>query len=179
MEEPPQGSALTRAIVNAILPSSEPIVDGAVTAIIDGDIDVVTTVDSNGVTQPVRNGLSQCVLVQPLGKRKKAPIKVPVLAGEVSAMLRLRHGYLRKNADNILLIRQDASNRVQALRREKDPMFVNLRNRDLLMLVEYSSRMYWLLSSEEMDMAEAMNSPLVQQRHNGWSSFVGASGCGS
>jgi len=179
-QEPLQGNAFTRAVVNAVLPSSEPLIDGAVKAIIDGDMVVETIVDSSGVTQPVSSGSDQCVKIQPRGKRRRKPIRIPVLAGEVSAMLRLRHGYLHKNAENSMLVRQDASRRVQALRKDKDPLFVNLRDSDLLLVVEYSSRMYWIPSSDELDMISVMdNNPILQQRSNQWSKFTGSTSCGN
>jgi hypothetical protein len=171
IEKPQQGCGLIGAIISSILPRSEPIIEGVVSAIIDGEIDVETDVDKNGAAIPLSSGSDQYVSVQPLGKRRRRPIRIPVLAGEVSAMLRLRHGYLQETADNALLIRQDAANRVQALRREGDPMFVNLRNRDLLLLVEYSSRMYWCPSADEMDMLEVMNMPSITQRRKDWGSL--------
>jgi hypothetical protein len=172
IEKPQQGCGLIGAIISSLLPRSEPIIEGVVSAIIDGEIDVETDVDQNGAAIPISSGSDQYVSVQPLGKRRRRPIRIPVLAGEVSAMLRLRHGYLQENADNALLIRQDAANRVQALRREGDPMFVNLRNRDLLLLVEYSSRMYWCPSADEMDMLEVMNMPSITQRRKDWGSLA-------
>ena len=90
------------------------------------------------------------------GRRKRAnkrALKVPVLAGEVASLLKARHGFLKCTGKNRALIRADTVRKVEALRRDGDPSFVNLRNSDIYLIVMHASEMFWIASEDEQDVA--------------------------
>lgn len=75
--------------------------------------------------------------------------KIPLAAGEVAALLKIKHVGLEDTRENRLLIRADAGRRAEALRREGFESFENMRNIDLLNVVMHASQMYWILTNDE------------------------------
>ncbi|APG76645.1 hypothetical protein 1 [Wenzhou tombus-like virus 9] len=133
-----------------------------VLGVVNGDIEVEkeATLASTceGEQQPrkiVGGGRNDAEVVKTKKKQrwyqlKKQPKRrIPVLAGEVASGLKVRHGLLADNAENRRLIRSDASRRCEALRRDGDEWFKNLRNHDMLAVVVHASQMFWLMSDDE------------------------------
>jgi hypothetical protein len=116
-----------------------------VLAVVNGDIEAtgVQTVDQ----VPKSGGRGSTSMVRVRKARKVG--RIPVLAGEVASGLKMRHGMLVDSAENRQLIRSDAARRTEALRRDKDPMFVNLRNHDMHLVIMHASKMYWIMSDDE------------------------------
>jgi hypothetical protein len=75
--------------------------------------------------------------------------KIPLAAGEVAALLKIKHVGLEDTRENRLLIRADAGRRAEALRREGFENWENVRNIELLNIVMHASQMYWILSNDE------------------------------
>jgi len=97
-------------------------------------------------------------------KQNHRHFSINVLAERVMYQTRIRLGNIELTPDNKKLVRADVSRRAEGLRRDGDPEFKNLRDRDLYRVVSIASEIYWILTDDEMDLAEAMNDPLVKNR---------------
>ena len=87
---------------------------------------------------------------------RKPPVRrVPVVAGEIAQGLKVRHGMILDTVENRRLIRSDAARRCEALRRDGDPWFVNMRNHDMHLVVMHASQMFWLLTDDEEALYES------------------------
>jgi len=86
------------------------------------------------------------------------------LAGEVASGLKMRHGMMIDNHENRQLIRADAARRIEALRRDKDPLFVNLRNHDMHLVVMHATQMFWIMSDDEEFVQELYERPELKSR---------------
>jgi len=75
--------------------------------------------------------------------------KIPLAAGEVAALLKIKHVGLEDTRENRLLIRADAGRKAEALRREGFENWENMRNIDLLNVIMHASQMYWILTNDE------------------------------
>lgn len=167
--EKPQGVDVALSILNGDLVLSEPVEE----TVVRGDL----VLDDPSVTAPDPEGIGEASTVQasvgsrvpggtvqsipgsqvvPVAREKrffqrkpKHRGRIPVAAGEVACILKLRHVGLRDTPANRLLVRADAGRRAEALRREEETHFKNMRNRDLLNVVMHASEMYWLLSNDE------------------------------
>jgi PHD/YefM family antitoxin component YafN of YafNO toxin-antitoxin module len=117
-----------------------------VLAVVNGDVEAtgVNTIDQ----APKSGGRNSSNNVR-IHRKSKKVARIPVLAGEVASGLKMRHGMLIDSVENQQLIRADAARRIEALRRDADPMFVNLRNHDMHLVVMHASKMYWIMSDDE------------------------------
>jgi hypothetical protein len=84
-------------------------------------------------------------------KKRNNKARVPVLAGEIRGTLRLKHGIIKHNAVNRLVIQNDANRIVRARRQEGDPMFVNMRDNDLFEVSLHAAQMFWIPSTVELN----------------------------
>jgi hypothetical protein len=80
--------------------------------------------------------------------------KIPVAAGEVAALLKIKHVGLEDTRENRLLIRADAGRKAEALRREGFENWENMRNTELLNVIMHASQMYWILTNDEEYVSE-------------------------
>jgi hypothetical protein len=106
------------------------------------------------------------------GYVSKQPTRIPFLAGVVASKLKIRHGVLEDTTGNRHVIRKDAANRVEALQRDEDPEFKNLRTHDLHCVVLHANEMFWIPSTDEIDVQAlyGSTSPLKRLRklRAGW-----------
>ncbi|APG76187.1 hypothetical protein 1 [Beihai tombus-like virus 3] len=97
--------------------------------------------------------------------------RIPVMAGEVANLLKLRHIGLRDTPENRFLIRADAGKRAEALRREGERPWNTVRNAELLSIAMHASEMYWILSRDEEYVGELYSESLLRglrRRRNRW-----------
>jgi len=147
------------------------------------------TVKSNGTSELMENVGSEPTIVDEsrresrellVVKRKKffrrpskAHGRIPVLAGELASLLKLRHVGLEDNASNRFLIRTDAGRRAEALRREGEYPFKNMRNMELTNVAMHASEMYWIFSQDEEYVSDLYSEPLLKRlrkRRDQWMS---------
>jgi hypothetical protein len=103
---------------------------------------------------------------KPYWWRTRKPItrRIPVLAGEIAAGLKVRHGAILDITENRRLIRSDAARRCEALRRDGDPWFVNMRNHDMNLVVMHASQMFWIMTDDEEAIHESYALPDIRAR---------------
>jgi hypothetical protein len=132
-------------------PTDCPFEAGAIIAVVNGDVEIDSG-ENVSDTPPERVAGGGVIRVHNAkSKMMRAPrVRIPVLAGEVVSGLKARHGMISDTNENRLLIRSDTSRRVEALRRDGVPEFVNLRNSDLLLIIMHASNMFWMASEDEM-----------------------------
>jgi len=167
--EKPQGVDVALSILNGDLVLSDTVEETVIRGDLVLDDPSVTAPDPVGiggastvqasVGSSVSGGTTQSIpgcQVVPVAREKrffqrkpKHRGRIPVAAGELACILKVRHTGLRDTPANRLLVRADAGRRAEGLRREEHPHFENMRNRDLLNVVMHASEMYWLLSSDE------------------------------
>lgn len=104
--------------------------------------------------QPV--GVVRSMIETPLRKwsSRARKTRIPVLAGRVVSLARLRNGKVTDTAGNRKIIRSFLVKQVENMRNVKEPEFENLRNKDLLRLVDWSTEMYFTASDEDVEMEE-------------------------
>jgi hypothetical protein len=143
----------SNGVANLLEPNDSPLAAGVVLAIVNGDVEIDALHDDPD-TAPTRVAGGGTIEVQSAKRRKtrkRKALRIPVLAGDVVSGLKLRHGYIKDTTENRILIRSDSSRRVEALRRDGDPSYVNLRNADLLPIVLHASKAFWIASDDEID----------------------------
>jgi hypothetical protein len=138
---------------DAFEPTDNPLEAGVVVAVVNGDLAVEGAVKREEV--PRSGGRdSEAVIKVMTGRRarkNRRALRIPVLAGDIASGLKLRHGYLAKNAQNRELVRADATRRIEALRRDGDELFKNMRNHDLNLVAMHAAEMFWIASQDEED----------------------------
>jgi hypothetical protein len=132
-----------------------------VLAVVNGD---VTATGASTVDQVPKSGGRGSGNNIKIHRKRKRVARIPVLAGEIASGLKMRHGMLIDSVENRQLIRADAARRIEALRRDADPMFVNLRNHDLNLVVMHASKMYWIMSDDEEYIQELYSKPILASR---------------
>jgi hypothetical protein len=91
-------------------------------------------------------------------------VRINALAGRVTDICRLRHGFLEDTKENRIIIRADTARKAEALQRDGDPEFKNLRTTDLYHCAMWASELFWVMTDDEMDLIEAMKDPLIKSR---------------
>jgi hypothetical protein len=155
-----------RGIVDWIEPDHNPMEAGVVVSVVNGDIEAEGVGLEDQVTKSGGRDAIGYVRVHN-GRRarhNRKALRIPVLAGEVASGLKMRHGILKRSEENVKLVRSDAARRIEALRRDGDPMFKNLRNHDMYTVVMHAAEMYWIASDDERDVAELYNNPHLKDR---------------
>jgi hypothetical protein len=89
--------------------------------------------------------------------RTHTPLKIPIYAGDIVAILRGIHGPLEDTADNRTLIYQDASRRTRALKQNVDPRFKDMRDEVMADVILWASNLFWLKSDALADSAEQLS----------------------
>lgn len=103
-----------------------------------------------------------------LGMRKMA-VKVPLLSQDVSAYLKLRHGILEKNVNNMLLVRGDASRYLLAQHRSGAAPYGDMRMLDLVEIVEFGAMLYWMPTQVEVACAGSLVAmSKITDARSGW-----------
>jgi hypothetical protein len=97
---------------------------------------------------------------QTVGRRSRhrRPARLPVLAGEITALLRGIHGPIADDLNNRSLIRQDASRRVRAYRSNNDLRFKDMREHDMNRVISWASTLFWLKNDVEEEIDELFSS---------------------
>nr|UHS72294.1 MAG: hypothetical protein 1 [Tombusviridae sp.] len=138
---------------DAFEPSDNPMEAGVVLAVVNGDLAVEGAAQKEEA--PKSGGRDPETVVKVMtgrrARRSKKALRIPVLAGDVASGLKLRHGYLVQNAENRELVRADATRRIEALRRDGDPLFKTMRNHDLYLVAMHAAEMFWIASEDEED----------------------------
>lgn len=150
----PEGVDVALTILNGDLELGGPIpVAPCVEGINEAGTDQ-SSAGSAGSGDPFESG-SGCEVIEV--KREKQFFKrkpkhrgrIPIAAGEVAALLKIKHPALEDTRENRLLIRADAARKAEAYRREGFEGWENFRNIDLLNVVMHASEMYWILTADE------------------------------
>jgi hypothetical protein len=105
-------------------------------------------------------------------KKRNKNARIPVLAGEIRGTLRLKHGIIKHNAVNRLVIQSDANRVVRARRQEGDPMFVNMRDNDLFEVALHAASMFWIPSTVELNAMDMYSDNLVEMAREVQSAWV-------
>jgi hypothetical protein len=138
---------------NAFEPIDNPIEAGVVIAVVNGDLDAEGDEEDGKVPRSNGRGEEMIVTVDTSrrAREKRRPLRVPVLAGDIASTLKLHHGFLSETVENRELIRADAVRRIEALRRDGDPRFKNIRTHDLYLVSLYASNLFWIASDDEVE----------------------------
>jgi len=167
--------AIRRRVAWALMPTSDPVSVGVLEAIADGRIQPthVPTPDARGVEtlqalgpDPNLQHLPNRTTSQPevalQTRRRKASrrrsVRLPVLAGELTAILRGIHGPIADDDKGRSLIRNDASRKARALKDNGDVRFKDLRAHDLHRVIVWASAMFWMKSDVDEDCDELFSS---------------------
>jgi len=150
----PEGVDVALTILNGDLELGDPIPAAPRVEGINEVGSVQTNAGSTGSGDPFESGVGSEVIAVRREKtffkpRPKHRGKIPLAAGEVAALLKIKHVGLEDTRENRLLIRADAGRKAEALRREGFENWENMRNIDLLNVIMHASQMYWILTNDE------------------------------
>jgi hypothetical protein len=166
-------------VLQVIEPDS-PEEAGALFNIVDGNVEPSSpnlgVTPSTPLGDEVRVTTTRKALKFRGGNKNQKALRVPILAGEVAALAKVRLGTLADNKENRLLVRSDIARRVEATRKEEGSQFENLRDSDVLRLVEAAFLLYWIPSDFEIEYNQLRQNKHVTSRDRFRQDLIDGSG---
>jgi hypothetical protein len=161
--------AVRKRLADWIRPKRNPVMVAVAEGIADGYIVPIegplADTSINIPNMPKAMAITSEVLVQTKkrARGKNRPMRIPVLAGELVAILRAIHGPIDDTPDNRTLIYQDCSRRARALKLNEDPRFKCMREHDMHRIIKWAASLFWLASDVDEDIDEMFSDPATRE----------------